>query len=80
MSLNPDPYFDIRATGVYRAMGTTSGGVANLAKALKVSRQVCYSWLQRGYVPVGRAVEIEQITGVPAAELIDPKLRKIAQG
>lgn len=69
-------FFDVTSTGLYRAVNAY-GAVSKLAKAMGVSRQVMYSWLQRGFVPTGRAAEVSQLTGVPTAELIDPKLRKL---
>lgn len=70
-------WFDPTATGLARAV-SKAGTVARLAKAMGVSRQFLYNCLQKGFVPVDRAPEIEQLTGIPARELIDPKLRKIA--
>ena len=72
-----DPFFDPCSTGLFRAVNV-AGGVAKLAKLMGVSRQVCYAWVQRGYVPTGRAKEVETLTGIPARELIDPKLVKLA--
>lgn len=72
-----DPYFDPCSTGLARAATSNGMTVGKLAKIMGVSRQVIYSWLQRGFVPAGRAAEIATLTGVPAVELIDPALRKL---
>lgn len=77
MNFQNSEWFDPTATGLARAATSNGWTVAKLAKVMGVSRQVCYAWLQRGFVPAGRAAEIERITGVPARELIDPKLRKL---
>lgn len=71
-------YFDPTATGLARAV-TVAGGVSKMARAMSVSRQIMYMWLQRGYVPTGRAAEIEKLSQVPARELIDPKLRTLVE-
>ncbi len=75
--MNQDPYFDPCSTGLFRAVNV-AGGVSKLARQMGVSRQVCYAWLQKGYVPTGRAKEIETLTGIPARELIDQNLVKLA--
>lgn len=72
-------FFDVTSTGLYRAVNAY-GAVSKLAKAMGVSRQWLYMALQKGYVPPPRAVEIEKLTGVPARELVDPKLRKVVEG
>lgn len=77
MALNNDAYFDVTATGLYRAVNV-AGRVATLAKQMGVSRQFVYNALQKGFLPPDRALQVEKLTGVPARELIDPKLRKIA--
>lgn len=64
----------IADTPLYRVVDK-AGGVSALARTLGVSRQVLYVWLQRGFVPLERAVEIEGLYGEPRAGLIDPKLR-----
>lgn len=45
-----------------------------LANLLGVTQQAVGKWLARGYAPAHRVVEIEQGTGVPREELINPRL------
>lgn len=53
---------------------------AALAHRMKVSQQAVSSWVRRGWVPTKRADEIEQLTGVPARELLDPRVVKMLAG
>jgi len=45
------------------------GGVAAVAKALKMSTEGVRLWRARGRVPADRIVELERITGVPRERL-----------
>jgi len=54
-------------------------GVPRFAHALGVSHQVVYQWLRRGWVPPKRAAQISALYGVPAAELINPALRRVVE-
>lgn len=56
------------------------GSNAELARQLGVSTQVVGQWRKTGYVPVGRAAQIEALTGVSRAALINPKLRDAVDG
>lgn len=56
---------------------TGRSGQGWLAKKLGVTQQAISVWLCRGYVPTNRADEIEQLTGVPARELLNPRLVKM---
>jgi hypothetical protein len=40
-----------------------------------ISRQVVYMWVKRGWVPMLRAVEIEDLYGIDRALLVKPALR-----
>ena len=51
-----------------------AGGVTQLAHLLGVSHQVVSRWLQRGYVPYRRVLEIEAQLGIDRRALIAPKL------
>lgn len=53
------------------------GTQAALADALGVSQQAVAKWRKRGFVPVERAVEVEQATGVPRARLLNPRVREL---
>jgi transcriptional regulator with XRE-family HTH domain len=50
-----------------------------LAHRLGVSQQAISSWARRGWAPLKRCDEISQITGVPARDLMDPRVRKMAE-
>ncbi len=45
-----------------------------LAEQLGVSQQAVSIWLRRGWVPLRRAQEIEALTGVGRARLINPRI------
>lgn len=76
MSLSPE---EIMRTGLFLAVNK-AGAVSSLAKRMGVSRQFLYQSLQKGHVPLDRAKQIEALTGIPARELIDPKLRAVVSG
>lgn len=54
-----------------------AGGAAALARALGVSGQAVGIWLKQGFVPQGRAKEIEALYDIPRTELVSPKVRSI---
>jgi DNA-binding transcriptional regulator YdaS (Cro superfamily) len=56
---------------------TAAGGAAALARSLKVSGQAVGIWLKQGFVPQGRAKEIEALYDIPRAELVSPKVRSV---
>jgi hypothetical protein len=53
------------------------GGQVWLAHRLGVTQQAVSLWSRRGWVPTNRADEIQQLTGVPARELMNPRLVKM---
>lgn len=61
-------------SGVRKAV-EKAGSSAALARELGVSAQVVGIWLRQGFTPVQRAMEIENLYGVPRAELMSPKMR-----
>lgn len=63
----------LRRFNIARAI-ELAGGVKALSVALGVTHQATYLWVRKGYVPMPRAVEIEQRYGVPAMNLIDPQI------
>lgn len=67
---------DVYSTGIYKAV-EAAGGASLLAEKLKVSRQYVYLCLQKGYVPIKRAVQIEKLYGVPRQTLIDPDIASL---
>jgi DNA-binding transcriptional regulator YdaS (Cro superfamily) len=60
-------------TGIDKAV-RSAGGAASLAAKLGVSHQAVYQWIQNGWVPSERALELERIYHIPRAELLSPKL------
>jgi len=60
-------------TGIKSAV-ERAGGAAKLAAALGVSHQIVYKWVARGWAPTARAAQIEELYGIPRAELADPQL------
>ena len=54
-----------------------AGGAPALAAALKVSHQIVYIWVKRGWVPLARAVQIEKKYGVPRDKIIKPQLAEL---
>lgn len=56
-----------------------AGGQAVLAGRLGVSQQAISLWVRRGFAPLKRTDEIAQVTGVPARELMDPRVRKMVE-
>lgn len=63
-------------SGIAEAIRIAGGQVA-LAQKLGCSQQNISRMHRRGWVPPKRVVEIEQITGVPRARLINPRLRNL---
>lgn len=53
-----------------KAVGTQE----QLAAQLGVTQQAVSVWVTQGWVPKDRAVEIECLTGVARARLVDPKI------
>lgn len=60
-------------TGIDQAI-EKAGGQEALAATVGCSQQNVSFWKKQGYVPVLRAVEIEQATGVPRIKLINPRI------
>ena len=59
--------------GVSRAIAV-AGSQQKLASILGVSQQAVSAWLDRGWVPLRRAQEIEASLGVPRVTLINPRI------
>lgn len=51
-----------------------AGSQQKLAASLGVSQQAISAWLERGWVPLRRAQEIEISFGIPRAKLINPRI------
>lgn len=65
---------DVFKTGIYKCV-VKAGGVAELAQKAGVSRQAAYHWLRRKYVSVERAMQLEDLFGIPRQDLVKPSLR-----
>jgi DNA-binding transcriptional regulator YdaS (Cro superfamily) len=52
----------------------TAGSQDQLAAQLGVTQQAVSVWVTQGWAPRKRAVEIECLTGIPRARLVDPKI------
>lgn len=55
------------------------GNQTVLATKLGVTQQAVSSWRRRGWVPTMRADEVSQISGVPARELMNPRLVRMLE-
>ena len=60
-------------TGIKLAIDL-AGGACALAHNLGVTHQAIYTWAKRGWVPMQRAVQIEQTYNIPRAELLKPEI------
>jgi DNA-binding transcriptional regulator YdaS (Cro superfamily) len=67
---------DSATTGIERAI-TQAGGQDSLAERMGCTQQNVSVWKKNGYVPLVRAVEIEQLTGVPREDLISPRIKEV---
>jgi DNA-binding transcriptional regulator YdaS (Cro superfamily) len=63
-------------SGIEQAIDA-AGSQEKLAKSLGCTQQNVSFWKTQGYAPNERAVEIEQLTGVPRAKLIDPRVLEL---
>lgn len=62
----------LNASGIDDAI-SLAGSQRKLARLVGCTQQAVHAWMLRGFVPIGRAIEIEQCTGVPRQRLINPK-------
>ncbi len=65
-------------TGIHKAVHT-AGGAASLAHKLGVSHQAVYQWIQNGWVPLERAMQLEKLYDIPRTELLSPKLAALVE-
>jgi DNA-binding transcriptional regulator YdaS (Cro superfamily) len=54
-----------------------AGGARKLAAQLSVSHQAIYEWLERGWTPPKRAVQLERKTGISRYKFMKPQLAKL---
>lgn len=58
---------------------TQAGSQTALARALGVKQPVISHWRRKGWMPLTRAVQCEQMYGVSRLELVKPSLREVLQ-
>lgn len=59
-----------------RSRGCTSPQVKYLAQDMGVEYQSVQKWIKKGFLPVDRAIQAEQLYKVCRINLMDPKLVK----
>lgn len=59
-------------TGIEQAV-EAAGGQVKMAEDMGVTQQAISIWVQRGFAPMKRIVEIETRYGVPRLQLINPR-------
>lgn len=52
---------------------------AALARHLGVKQQAISAWVRRGWAPMKRVQQISSVTGVPARELMDPRVLRAVE-
>ena len=65
----------ILETGIGKAV-QAAGGTVPLSRKLGVTRQAVHAWLVKGYAPMLRAVQIEELYQIPRAECMNPILMR----
>lgn len=60
------------------AAATHYGSQTAMAEALGVTPQAVSLWFSKGHVPVERAAYISEATGIPALQLVDPRIARLA--
>jgi DNA-binding transcriptional regulator YdaS (Cro superfamily) len=68
----------VEQSGLARAV-KFAGSVSAFSKAVGVTHQSVYQWLQRGWLTPKRAEQVSELYGVPAAELLDPEITKLVR-
>ena len=58
---------------------TQAGSQTALAKALGVKQPVIAHWKRKGWMPLPRAVQCEQMYGVSKLDLVKPSIREALQ-
>lgn len=65
-------------SGIRRAIKALNTQV-ELAARLGVRQQAVSAWVVQGFVPMNRAREISHMSGVPVADLVNPRVLKLLQ-
>lgn len=79
LDLDGFPRYTTPDSAVLRVIDAATGG-GPLARALGVTHQAVAEWRRQGWMPPKRAVQCEKLYGVPARELVSPKLRAVEGG
>lgn len=64
---------ELRLHALERAIAH-AGGIQPFCQQHEVTHQAVYSWKKKGVVPLPRALLIERKHGIPAMNLVDPRL------
>jgi DNA-binding transcriptional regulator YdaS (Cro superfamily) len=56
-----------------------AGNQKSLARALKVSEAAVCKWVDQGWAPLERALEIEALFGIPRYDLLSPKVKELLE-
>lgn len=62
-----------RLTSINEAIAL-GGGILSFSRALGVSHQAVTGWRKRGYIPLSRALRVEQLFGVSRAAIVAPEI------
>lgn len=79
LDLDGFPQYKVPDSAVLRVIDAAEGG-ALLARTLGVTHQAVAEWRRQGWMPPARAVQCERLYGIPARELVSPKLRAVEGG
>jgi len=61
-------------TAVFNTLERQAGSKSEIARQLGVFPSAVSQWFTQGFFPVKRAIQIEEIYGIPRKELIDPEI------
>lgn len=65
-----------KSSGIEQAIKVAGSQVA-LATMVGCTQQNISFWKRQGYAPVLRTLQIEQLTGVPRTQLLDPRVLRV---
>lgn len=63
-----------------RARGCTTPKIKYLADDLDVTYQSVQKWIERGYMPIDRAIQVEEKYGLCRLSVMDPKVVDAVMG
>lgn len=76
LDLDEFPDYKVPDSAVLKVI-EAAGGWAPLYRELGVTHQALAGWRRQGWMPPKRAAQCEKLYGIPARELVSPKLRAI---